>query len=193
MIRKGQAADGPEFIGILAEAFADDPVFNWISTHPEYGRFSFANLFQALICQDECYLDDLGRGAALWVPPGMVMNSPITLNSVVNALGFGLRANWRSIRALRSVARLHPQHPPHYYLFAIGTRLNARGCGVGAALMQEVLQRCDRQGIPAYLENSRETNLGFYRSQGFELRQTFRIAGNGPPMWAMWREPRQAA
>ena len=35
--------------------------------------------------------------------------------------------------------------------------------------MQPVLERCDADGIPAYLESTKERNVGFYEQHGFAV------------------------
>ena len=77
----------------------------------------------------------------------------------------------------------------YFYLFAIGTRDAGRGKGIGTALMQEVLQHCDSEGIPAYLENSNEKNLTFYQGHGFKVQKKLYVAKDSPPLWTMWRDP----
>jgi hypothetical protein len=62
--------------------------------------------------------------------------------------------------------------------------------GYGGALMAPMLERCDEQGLPCYLETQRESNVPYYRQFGFELREHIHVDGGGPPMWLMWRIPR---
>jgi hypothetical protein len=62
---------------------------------------------------------------------------------------------------------------------------------VGSLLIAEMLRRCDREQVPAYLENSKEANLPFYQGHGFEIIRQIRFAKDAPPLWLMWREPRQ--
>ena len=55
--------------------------------------------------------------------------------------------------------------------------------------LAEVLDRCDDEGIPAYLEASTERSRALYLRHGFEVLNEIRMPGDGPPMWRMWREP----
>jgi hypothetical protein len=54
--------------------------------------------------------------------------------------------------------------------------------------MGPVLERCDREGEPAYLESSKEQNIPFYSRHGFEVTGQLDLP-DGPSMWPMWREP----
>jgi GNAT superfamily N-acetyltransferase len=94
-----------------------------------------------------------------------------------------------SLRAIAEVERVHPKEP-HWYLAVLGTEPAWQGKGVGSALLAPVLQRCDREGRPAYLESSKESNLAFYARHGFEVTGTIDLLGGGPRVWPMWREPR---
>jgi GNAT superfamily N-acetyltransferase len=82
------------------------------------------------------------------------------------------------------------QHPgdPHYYLPYIGVAPARRGNGLGTALLRPVLDRCDTEGAPAYLEATNKRNLPLSRRQGFEVREELDLP-NGPRLWTMWREP----
>ena len=57
-------------------------------------------------------------------------------------------------------------------------------------LLKPVLDRCDDEGLGAYLESSKEENIAFYNRQGFELTRRLDLPAGCPPVWAMWREPR---
>ena len=56
--------------------------------------------------------------------------------------------------------------------------------------MAPMVQRCDEEGMPAFLESSKEQNLAFYHRFGFEVTGTFDLHPDGPPLWSMWRDPR---
>jgi GNAT superfamily N-acetyltransferase len=64
-----------------------------------------------------------------------------------------------------------------------------RGKGYGRQLLQPVLDHCDRNGLGAYLENSKEQNLTFYRLQGFEVTKELVPGPDAPTLWLMWRDP----
>ena len=94
----------------------------------------------------------------------------------------------RTTRAVRAIEERHPMQP-HYYLSVLGTDPEQQGGGIGSALLAPVLERCDAEGVPAYLESSKESNVGFYAQHGFVLTERIELP-EGPPLWLMWRRPR---
>ena len=58
--------------------------------------------------------------------------------------------------------------------------------------MAPVLERCDDEGVPAYLESSKEKNVPYYERHGFRVTGELRLPKDGPPLWAMWRDPKPA-
>ena len=51
----------------------------------------------------------------------------------------------------------------------------------------------DAEGLPAYLESSKESNLAFYGRHGFEVTGEIRTPRAGPTLWLMWRGARPPA
>jgi len=89
---------------------------------------------------------------------------------------------------MAGIKRKHPRTPPHWYLSLLGTDPEARGRGLGSAVLQPVLERSDAERVGVYLESSKEANIGFYARLGFRVTRELRLP-RGPRMWAMWREP----
>lgn len=178
-----------EAIRVLAEAFHDDPVINWCCNHPHTLAPFFELTLEPLLPHGLTYMDHQRLGAAAWQRPGQALKWPIRLSSAVTILRLGgLKGIYRMLLSGRQTERFHPT-TPHYYLFAIGVVPEAKGQGLGTALITEVLRRCDDEGIPAYLENSKEQNLPFYEGHGFKVMREIRFAPSAPPLWLMWREP----
>ncbi len=64
---------------------------------------------------------------------------------------------------------------------------------MGSALLRSVLHEVDAEGLPAYLESSKESNLSFYNQHGFEVTGEIRTPRGGPTLWLMWRQARPPA
>ena len=54
--------------------------------------------------------------------------------------------------------------------------------------MRAVLDTCDRDAMPAYLEATSEGNRRLYLRHGFEVTGEIQLP-DGPNMWPMWRTP----
>jgi ribosomal protein S18 acetylase RimI-like enzyme len=94
-----------------------------------------------------------------------------------------------AVQSVSAIERVHPTEA-HWYLAVVGTEPAHQHQGVGSALLAPVLERCDRDFVPAYLESSREDNLAFYHRLGFEVTSPVDLPAAGPRVWPMWRDPR---
>src|SRR5213078_4575676 len=65
---------------------------------------------------------------------------------------------------------------------ALGTDPPRQGEGIGSALLAPVLELCDRDHVPAYLESSKEQNVAFYSRHGFRVTDELHLP-KGPPVW----------
>jgi GNAT superfamily N-acetyltransferase len=93
------------------------------------------------------------------------------------------------IGALTTIEKVHPTEP-HYYLEVLGTRQGQQSKGVGSSVITVVLDRCDQEGLPAYLESSNPQNVPFYARHGFEISGEIDCGKGEPVVTAMRREPR---
>jgi GNAT superfamily N-acetyltransferase len=176
-------------IRILADAFHDDPVINWSVNNATTLIPFFELTVPVFVACQLTYLDPQGRGAASWLGPRQKLKWPVNLSSVIHVLKIGgLKGIYRMLLSGMKTERYHPK-TPHYYLFAIGVTPGNKGLGIGTALISHILRRCDAEGMPAYLENSKEENLPFYEGHGFKVQKQIRFAASAPPLWLMWREP----
>ena len=188
-------SDVPGVVRALALAFESDPHFSWIIRdglkRPARLEQGFALFTRRIwLPQNEGYTHDRMVGAALWMPPGTWHVGPLTQLRLMPATIAALRGDsGRLLRALTFIERKHPRTPPHWYLPIIGVAPEWQGRGFGAALLRPVLERCDRERTPAYLEASTPRNRALYERHGFEVMEECRYASDAPPMWRMWREP----
>jgi GNAT superfamily N-acetyltransferase len=136
-----------------------------------------------------CYTDPDLVGAAIWDPPGQWRMTVFQLLRGMPGFMRGFRSDiFSALRTLATVERRHPR-TQHYYLAILGTEPGHQGKGIGSALLHPVLDHCDRSGLGAFLESSKESNIPFYRRHGFDVTGEIVLPG-GPKVWPMWRDPR---
>jgi ribosomal protein S18 acetylase RimI-like enzyme len=192
-IRPARGDEVPQLAAMLARAFHDDPVVEWFFRNepkrPKYARRFFTWQLHRLLGQEQVVTAADGSGAALWALPGRWRESTWQalrlFVSLVPALGGRIPV---LARGIDRVEKRHPEEP-HLYLANLGTDPSAQGQGIGTALLRPGLELCDREGLPAYLESSKERNVAFYARFGFRVTEEVRMPGDGPALWLMWRDP----
>jgi GNAT superfamily N-acetyltransferase len=187
--------DAPALARTLALAFEYDPVASWFLPRERDRLERLERAFESIYLNRFALPHQLTftsadrAGAALWIPPGAWETGTIQSLRLLPHLA---RAFGRDLpRGLRGMAAMEAKHPhePHYYLPFVGVRPEAQGRGLGTALLRPMLQRCDSEGMPAYLEATTPRNRDLYERLGFALVEEMRFPGDGPPLWRMWREP----
>jgi len=177
---------------VLADAFARDPVMNWIiplpALYPDFFRLLIGDIFAP---RGIMHLERGRRGAALWLPPGERFNVPPSPQLCGLVFRLLIRKGPRPLLRIPQQGRLFDRHhprDPHYHLLFIGCHQAAQGGGVGSALLKQGTRMCDRLGMPAYLESSNRLNVPLYQRHGFEVIARENLPGGGPTVWFMWRE-----
>lgn len=199
VVRLGAADDDlvDEVVVTTARAFWPDPLFGYFARNHVHHHGFVPSVLRPVIADarghGEVWVARTQRGvagSASWIAPGMMPRSKgRDLRIARGALGAFARGRNRAdaLRLLGAVDRRHP-HEPHWYLALLGVDPRFQRQGVGQALVRPVLDRCDEEGLPAYLETQKEENLAFYGRFGFsELHRVERRGG--PPIWLLWRVP----
>ena len=141
------------------------------------------------MAHDETYVTADGRGAALWVPPGGELVAEEDAEEfggrVVEAAGAD--AEERTLGIMGCLDEHHP-HGSFYFLNLLAVVPEAQGQGIGSAMLERVLDRCDREGVPAYLDATSERGKELYERHGFVAGGALRADG-APPFYPMWRQP----
>jgi len=197
-VRAATAADRATLAAALASAFSKDPLFSWMAgagpnrpLGPKMRVMFDAFLKLDLRRSDHLvFTDEVGIGAAVWKHPNkwkMPTGDTVrTLPAMLRVLG---TKTPRMIGAITAIEKVHPKEE-HYYLEALGTQQDMQSKGVGSAVIRHMLDRCDAEGLPAYLESSNPRNIPFYARHGFESTGEIVVGKGAPTVTAMWRDPR---
>jgi ribosomal protein S18 acetylase RimI-like enzyme len=198
-VRPARPADLALVGALLAASFDDDPVFRHLGRRDPGRAVGLRRFFRGAVRElaldhGDVHLTADGDGVAVWVPPGIGtsgVGQQLRLLPSLVAAG-GIRGLPRMVRTLSALEPHHP-HEPHAYLMFLGVAPGRQGRGIGSALLRTMLERCDTDGRPAYLEASSPRNRALYERHGFVARDAVELPGGGPPIWPMWREPSAAA
>ncbi|MER7234575.1 GNAT family N-acetyltransferase [Streptomyces olivaceus] len=198
VIRTAGEGDRERVVRLLDEAFQDDPVSSWVFPGVEYRRRTHHRLMaafaDAVFADGRIDLTEDASACALWLPfpaegdvdagdPG-AGDVPARVREAVDP------ENERVELIARLTEDIHPAGRAHAYLWMIGVAPGRQGEGLGTALIGTVLDRCDREALPAYLEASSARSKVLYERLGFEFTGRALDLPDGPRMWPMWREPR---
>lgn len=190
LIDGGSKAECARAIDALTLAFVADPVMRWM--YPAPGDYlehfpAFAHAFGGeSFAAGTAWLAEGGGGAALWLPSGVHADGDAIAEAIFGTIDEARHSDMEPV--LSRMDALHPEEP-HWYLPIIGVDAACQGRGLGAKLMQTALERCDADGLIAYLESSNPTNIPLYQRHGFEIVEEIRV-GEVPVVTPMLRPAR---
>lgn len=177
---------------MLARAFADDPVSEYLFPDPAARERRLPAFYRFILpmlhAHGAVYVEAGLCGSAIWQAPSPRRPGALATLWTGLSMFIALRGAMPRLMALgRAMAPAHIREP-HWYLGVIGTDPDARGRGIGSSLLGPMLARCDSEKLPAYLESSKERNIPFYRRHGFEVDAEIQVP-EGPKLWPMTRQP----
>jgi GNAT superfamily N-acetyltransferase len=183
----------------LARAFHDSPLFGYVFPKGTARLRITEAMFKGILLDALPFGGVLAAsdrdgivGAVAWYPPEgypvpprrqalKYVRLPVLLRHAPRRAGVALRY-------LNASDAVHPKEH-HWYLNLLGVDPRHQGEGIGALLIDRTLDVLDREGLSAYLETDKESNLAWYARRRFELRDTVHPTDDGPPVWTMWRSP----
>jgi GNAT superfamily N-acetyltransferase len=196
VLRRATGEDLGTVVDMLVRAFDDDPVPNYIFGDERVRRAGLRKFFtiqlrHGYLARGEVWTTEDRAGASVWGVPDTHRSALVELYHLAPAVPQLIRGG-RPLDALRLLGDVDAARPktPHWYLATLGTEPARQGQGVGSALLAPVLGRLDVEGLPAYLESSKERNVPFYARHGFEVTGEIHAPKGGPTLWLMWRDPR---
>ncbi len=195
-VRHAVRADLDEMERSLVDAFADDPVMAFMYpdpvTRPELSGAFLRVMLEIGLTHGHTYAaGPHNEAVAIWAPPDVDLFDDAGVGKLWPVLQRTLGDRVEEVTT--GLAQLQAVHPhdrgPHFYLGEIGTTAGTQSQGLGSLLLREVLERCDRQGLGAYLESGNIRNVPFYERHGFGVISEVEVAP-GCLVRPMWRDPR---
>jgi GNAT superfamily N-acetyltransferase len=193
-VREAEVGELARLSAMLADAFATEPITQWLIPNRRQRDTRLRRMFAIELAHyvfpnGRVLTTDDVRGANLELPPGRWEIAVPPSGAIGYVRAFGTRLP-RAGRLQRFFERNHLQEP-HYYIRWVGVATRFQGQGLGTALLRPTLDRCDREGVPAYLEASTERSAALYERLGFVHLGELRVP-DGPPFWPMTRPPAAA-
>ncbi len=182
--------DGQKVVDVIVLAFSSDPVVRWF--YPDAHQFltNFSAFTRGFggegIALGSAYYTEGFHGAALWLPPGVHSDEDALMPLIRSTIDERIQEDLFGI-----LERLEIYHPsePHWYLPMIGVDPAYQGQGLGSAILEHALMRCDEDHTAVYLEASNPKNVPLYERYGFEVAAKLEV-GSAPPVFPMVRPAR---
>lgn len=176
---------------VIADAFHDLAVSQWLIPDPDARRAIFPRYFQiplqhaldaGLVCTTP-----RRAAAALWLPAtGPTPPPDGYAGQLAKATGPFLD---RFLAFDEELARHHLAGALHHHLAILAVRPDQQGQGIGTALLQAHHATFDWQGIAGYLEASDERTRELYLRHGFTDHGEPIELPDGPSMYPLVRIP----
>jgi ribosomal protein S18 acetylase RimI-like enzyme len=192
-ITRVTAAGMPPLAGVLARAFAGDPMATWsLITDDDLAARTHA-VFEIT---DTAYAHEGwmwaaadGLGAMSLLPPGSEAREQELADACAPALNALTPDGGARYDALWAWIWSRMPHEPHWLLDQLAVEPAAQGRGIGGALIRHAIAMAEADGLPLVLETGREANLALYRKHGFEVFDEADAPGGGPRIWFLRRDP----
>jgi GNAT superfamily N-acetyltransferase len=191
-VREARVDEAGPLSETLAGVFTTDPILRWmvpgLMREARLRKLFSIELVHCVFPAGRALTTDGFRGGNLELPPGG-WEMAVPPSAALGLLGvFGMRLP-RAGRLQKLFERTHPREP-HYYVRYLGVAAQFRGKGLGTALLRATLDRCDTEGVAAYIEASSERSAALYERLGFVHLGELRIP-DGPRFWPMRRPHRE--
>ncbi len=202
-----------EAAALLARGFEEEPGNRELFPDPNLRRqlavLVFTRQLQATLPYATAFgaeLDGRLGGAAIWHPPkvapssmrasvelarGLALQTPSLLRGLPAATSTVVRKGaampWVALQRQRAIAAAAAG--PTWHLAFLATDPELRGRGLARCLLEHVLDRCDQDGLAAWLETTAPVNPPLYERFGYRTVSHIDRAGWMPGLWVMRREP----
>ncbi|MEV4481739.1 GNAT family N-acetyltransferase [Micromonospora coxensis] len=191
-IRPAQPADVATITALLTEAIANDPVAEWLVSHPGERQ----TVFHALLAMDVDHAVEWGNvdvpldmsAVAVWRhhPAG---DAAVLSNHHLST--FTGRALPR-FQQLHTLIASFQSAAPHHWLSWLYVTPNSRGKNIGRQLLARHHRRVDQLGYPVDAVVTTEAARDFLRRHGYHPGLPLHLP-SGPRLWPLHRSGRPAS
>lgn len=192
-ITRAATSDAPEVAELIATAFHDLEVAQWLVPDPEQRAqilpANFRIWVDHALAHGQVQLTVDRLGVAVWFPrnPETPLPEPVGYSQRLAAACGEATPRFQHLDNLFD--KHHPRMQPHHHLAFLAVHPQRQRQGVGAALLQRHHSRIDAFGVGAYLEATSPGSKDLYEQHGYrQLHQNFWLP-DGTPIWPMWRPP----
>jgi GNAT superfamily N-acetyltransferase len=193
-----QAAQTATLARMLARAFRDDPLYEFVfpdaATREDLTAWDMENTVRYGVRFGEVLATPGLTGCSVWLPPGetdFTQERMADVGMLDAAQHIGEEPERRLHLFIAASEAVHRRIVPcpHWYLVLLGVDPLAQGQGIGNALLAGMLSRADEGRHPVYLETLKPANLPYYEKRGFAVCFEEALGDGGPAVWYMVREP----
>ena len=194
VIRPAEPRDVPRIAATLTVSLAESRWVRWAlpvdGRTQRLTRLAELDAHRGVTTGTTWVSEDVDAVASWEAPEGAATPVPADVRSALDREVPRLHAD-RADAVARTDAELAAVLPavPYWRLRALATRPRSRRRGLGGAVLAPVLDRCDRDGVPAALVAPSWAVVRFARGLGFEVVSATRSADGRLPLWVAVRQP----
>lgn len=197
VVRRAEQRDIPRIAATLTVAVGDSRWARWAL--PDDGRMQRLTRvheldagFRGVETGTTWVTDDVDAVASWQAPDGAPGTSPLPADvraALARELPYLSGPHAERVARTRALVESLLPRDPHWELRHLGVRPSARRQGLGVAVLEPALARCDEDGVPAAAAVHTWANVRFLRRLGFEVTETTRTADDELPLWILVRHP----
>lgn len=163
-MRLATTVDRDRVVATVVAAFAQEPAFHYFfadqDAYAAQAPVLVGHLFDQRVPHDGVWVVEDGAALAMWERPGG------SSGDLTDGLSPDTVARMEQYNTV--VHDLLPQ-APHWYLGVLATHPDHAGKRYGRLAMAEGLARARSDGLPAYLETTRQVNVDIYAASGWRV------------------------
>jgi GNAT superfamily N-acetyltransferase len=165
-------------IELLAECIDTNKSINWLvrqdSKRKERIRALIDYAFDTCVDAEQIYLTEEQDGVIICSMSDdklpFLEEAWLTARFIIKVTG--IDGIGKALRREKYVTSFHPQDEEYIYIWFLAVEKSMTGKGIGSAMLQELIQKSSKEGLPIFVETSSVTILHFYQKHGFENYHT---------------------